>query len=61
MIGMDVPGVRNELTLTPVGEGTLVTVVVTYPNREVRDQVLATGMVEGMETSYARLESLVLV
>jgi uncharacterized protein YndB with AHSA1/START domain len=59
MIGMDGPGVRNELTLTPVGESTLVTVVVTYPNRELRDEVLATGMVDGMETSYARLESLV--
>jgi uncharacterized protein YndB with AHSA1/START domain len=59
MIGMDGPGVRNELTLTPVGESTLVTVVVTYPNREMRDEVLATGMVDGMETSYARLESLV--
>jgi uncharacterized protein YndB with AHSA1/START domain len=59
MIGMDGPGVRNELTLTPVGESTLVTVVVTYPNREMRDGVLATGMVDGMETSYARLESLV--
>ena len=61
MIGMDGPDVRNELTLTPVGEGTLVTVVVTYPNSEVRDEVLATGMVDGMEASYARLESLVLV
>jgi uncharacterized protein YndB with AHSA1/START domain len=59
MIGMDGPGVRNELTLTPVGESTLVTVVVTYPDREMRDEVLATGMVDGMEASYARLESLV--
>ncbi len=61
MIGMDVPGVRNELTLTPVGDGTLVTLVVEYPSRDVRDQVLATGMVDGMEASYARLDSLVAV
>jgi uncharacterized protein YndB with AHSA1/START domain len=61
MIGMEGSGVRNELTLTPVGNGTLVTVVVTYPSRDVRDQVLATGMVDGMESSYARLESLVAV
>lgn len=61
MIGMDGPGVRNELTLTPVAGGTLVTIVVNYPNRELRDEVLATGMVDGMEMSYARLESLVLV
>lgn len=59
MIGMDGSGVTNELTLTPVGDATLLTLVVTYPSREVRDQVLETGMVEGMEASYIRLESLV--
>lgn len=61
MIGMDGPGVRNELTLTPVPAGTLMTLVITYPSRELRDQILETGMVEGMEASYARLESLVAV
>lgn len=61
MIGMDGPGVRNELTLTPVPAGTLMTLVVTYPSSELRDQVLETGMVDGMEASYARLESLVTV
>lgn len=48
---------RNELTLTPQGSGTLLSVVITYPSAEVRDTVLATGMTDGMETSYARLES----
>jgi len=47
---------RNELTLTPQESGTLLSVVITYPNAEVRDTVLATGMTDGMETSYARLE-----
>lgn len=61
MIGMEGEGVRNELTLTPVGDATLISIVITYPSREVRDQVLATGMVEGMEASYDRLESLVTV
>lgn len=61
MIGMEGSGVRNELTLTPVPGGTLVTVVITYPDADVRDQVLETGMVGGMEASYARLESLVTV
>lgn len=61
MVGMDGSGVRNEMTLTPVGDSTLVTLVVTYPSREVRDEVLATGVVDGMEASYARLESLVAV
>jgi uncharacterized protein YndB with AHSA1/START domain len=46
----------NELTLTPQESGTLLSVVITYPSAEVRDTVLATGMTDGMETSYARLE-----
>ncbi|WP_084074332.1 SRPBCC family protein [Demequina sp. NBRC 110052] len=58
MIGMDGPGTVNELTLTPVDGGTLLTVVITYPDAHTRDMVLATGMVDGMESSYARLESL---
>ena len=60
MIGMDGPGTTNIMTLTPVEGGTLLTIVVTYPNREVRDMVLGTGMVGGMEQSYARLEREVL-
>ena len=58
MIGTDVAETINELTLTPVGDTTLLTLVITYPSAEVRDIVLATGMVDGMETSYARLEGL---
>ncbi len=60
MIGMEGPGARNLMTLTPVDGGTLMTLVVTYPSREIRDMVLGTGMVRGMEQSYARLESEVL-
>lgn len=60
MIGMDGPPAVNEMTLTPVEGGTLLTVVITYPDAETRDMVLGTGMVDGMETSYARLESAVL-
>jgi uncharacterized protein YndB with AHSA1/START domain len=56
MIGTEGPSTVNHLTLTPADGGTLVTVVVTYPSRELRDQILATGMVDGMETSYARLD-----
>ena len=58
MIGMPGEGTVNELTLTPCSTGTLLTIIVTYPSAEVRDMVLATGMTGGMETSYARLESL---
>lgn len=60
MIGMDGPPAINEMTLTPVQGGTLLSLVITYPSAEVRDMVLATGMTEGMETSYARLEERVL-
>ena len=60
MIGMDGPPTTNEMTLTPVEGGTLLSIVITYPSLEVRDMVLATGMTDGMETSYARLEEQVL-
>lgn len=56
MIGMEGSGTTNEMTLTPVSGGTLLSLIITYPSREVRDIVLATGMTEGMETSYVRLE-----
>ena len=60
MIDTDYPPTLNEMTLTPVEGGTLLSLVITYPSAEIRDTVLATGMTDGMETSYARLESLVL-
>jgi uncharacterized protein YndB with AHSA1/START domain len=57
MTGTDYPSTTNEMTLTPVTGGTLLSIVITYPSAEVRDMVLATGMTDGMETSYARLEN----
>lgn len=60
MIGTDGPATLNEMTLTPVEGGTLLSIVITYPDADVRDTVLATGMTDGMETSYARLEEAVL-
>ena len=57
MIGVEGSSTTNEMTLTPRAEGTLLTLVATYPSAEVRDIVLDTGMVDGMETSYARLEA----
>ncbi|MGN6332124.1 MAG: SRPBCC family protein [Motilibacteraceae bacterium] len=56
MIGMPGEGTLNELTLTPVAEGTLLSLVITYPDAQTRDMVLGTGMTGGMENSYARLE-----
>lgn len=54
--GKNSPETLNELTLKSTEGGTLVTYVITYPNAEIRDQILATGMADGMEMSFARLE-----
>ena len=57
MIDTDGPSTTNELTLVPKPGGrTQITNRITYPSRELRDTILGTGMVGGMETSYARLE-----
>jgi uncharacterized protein YndB with AHSA1/START domain len=56
LIGLEGPGTVNEMTLTAVEGGTLLSILITYPSAEVRDMVLDTGMTAGMETSYARLE-----
>lgn len=58
LIGVEGPGTTNEMQLVEVSNGTLLTIVVTYPNTELRQEVLETGMVDGMEASYARLEQL---
>ncbi|MFP5355032.1 MAG: SRPBCC family protein [Gemmatimonadota bacterium] len=60
MIGTDGPATHNEMTLTPMHEGTLLSFVITYPSKDVRDMILGTGMTKGMEASYARLEREVL-
>lgn len=60
MIGMDGPGTVNELTLRAFDGGALLCLVITYPSEELRDMILSTGMVDGMEASYARLEATVL-
>lgn len=61
MIGMDGAGTVNELILTPrPGSRTRIEVRITYASKEMREAVLATGMVDGMEASYARLEAEVL-
>jgi uncharacterized protein YndB with AHSA1/START domain len=60
MLGIDGPAALNEMTLTPVEGGTLLAIVITYPSAEARDAALATGMTDGMEASYARLESEIL-
>jgi uncharacterized protein YndB with AHSA1/START domain len=58
MLGTDGPATRNELSLVAVPGGTLLILLITYPSRELRDMILGTGMVDGMDTSYGRLERL---
>ncbi len=60
MIGLPGEATVNELTLSPVAAGTLLALVITFPDGATRDAALATGMTDGMETSYARLETDVL-
>jgi hypothetical protein len=56
------PEMVQVITLTPLEEGTLLTQVHTYPDRDASDQALDSGMVEGMvegmEPTYTRLEAL---
>lgn len=59
-IGTEGPTIVNDLSLTTVEGGTLVTVVIDYPTAELREQALANGKVAGLEASYRRLESEVL-
>jgi uncharacterized protein YndB with AHSA1/START domain len=42
------------------GAGTLMTMTMTLPDANTRTQMLATGMADGMETSYQRMETQVL-
>lgn len=58
MFGDDGPEALQEITLTPVESGTLLSQVMTYPDLAARDQALESGMADGMEASYSRLESI---
>ena len=60
MMGVDGPGTLNDLQLYEEDGATLLTLLIEYPSKELRDQILATGMTDGMEASYARLEETVI-
>lgn len=59
MIGMPGPSTLNDLQLYEEDGATLLTLLIEYPDAETRDMILATGMIEGMEASYTRLEEAV--
>lgn len=50
------PDNRVETRFTADADGTLMVMRMTLPDSETRQQMLATGMADGMEASYARLE-----
>jgi len=56
MTGTDFPSTLNDLNLDEEDGATLITLLIEYPDKDTRDMVLATGMTDGMEASYARLE-----
>jgi uncharacterized protein YndB with AHSA1/START domain len=60
MTGAPFPANVNDLQFDEADGVTLMTLLVTYPDQAQRDMVLATGMTDGMESSYARLEREVL-
>ena len=59
MIGMEGPTTLNDLQLYEEDGATFLTLVIEYPDAATRDMILATGMTDGMEASYARLEEAV--
>ncbi|MBX3194806.1 MAG: SRPBCC domain-containing protein [Microbacteriaceae bacterium] len=60
MTGAPFPANINDLTFDEVDGVTLMTLLITYPDKEQRDMILAAGMTDGMETSYLRLEKEIL-
>ncbi len=50
----------NTLQLAAAGKGTLMTLTCRYPSAEIRKMALETGMEEGMEISYVRLDEMCL-
>jgi len=56
MTGTEYPSTLNDLNLEEEDGATLITLLIEYPDSQTRDIVLATGMTDGMEASYARLE-----
>ncbi|MFE6736024.1 SRPBCC domain-containing protein [Microbacterium sp. NPDC057650] len=61
MIGTDGPSTLNDLNLYEEDGATLITLLIEYPDKDTRDMILATGMIDGMEAGYDRLERTVLV
>jgi uncharacterized protein YndB with AHSA1/START domain len=53
--GGDWPETTNTLVLTEESGRTTITTTVSYPSKEARDAALATGMKDGVSTTFDRL------
>jgi hypothetical protein len=58
MIGMGGPTTVNDTSLYEEDGATLITTVIEYPDEQAREMILGTGVIQGMESSYQRLEAL---
>jgi len=56
--GPEWPETVNTMVLTESGGQTTITLTVRYPTKEARDAALKTGMKEGMDQGFARLDTL---
>jgi uncharacterized protein YndB with AHSA1/START domain len=53
------PDNHVETRFEPDGKGTLMTMRMTLPDAATREAMLATGMADGMEQSYERMEKMI--
>lgn len=60
MTGAPFPANVNDVLFEEADGVTLMTMYITYPDLAQRDMILSTGMTDGMEASFARLEREVL-
>jgi uncharacterized protein YndB with AHSA1/START domain len=56
--GPEWPETVNSLVLTESGGQTTITLTILYPSKQARDAALATGMKDGLDPSFARLDAL---
>ena len=56
--GPEWPETVNSLVLTESAGQTTITLTILYPSKQARDAALATGMKDGMDPSFARLDAL---
>jgi len=56
--GPEWPETVNSLVLAESGGQTTITLTITYPTKEARDAALKTGMKEGSDQSFARLDEM---